>query len=120
MVLPNAAGTAYVKVSLDDRSRAVMLDRLPDIADATSRAVIWSSLWEDVKDGRLPAGRFIMCVMDHAAAEPEDGIVELLWGRAIVAVHEYGDPTAAYSGSAQLHQSRPVRSQRPALAAIGN
>lgn len=92
LVLPNDTAAAYTKVVLDPVSRHAALDRLSNLADPLARAVAWSALWDDVHDGRLPARMYVRCVLRHARVEPDDGVMELLWERAIDASLTYGAP----------------------------
>ncbi len=108
-IIPNPDGVIYVQVRLDDRSRDAALNALASVPEPTTRAVVWSSLWEDVKNARLRTGRFVTCVLDHSAAEADDGITELLWTRAVAAVQEYGDPSAAEARLRGLHAAAARR-----------
>ncbi|MPZ61249.1 MAG: aminopeptidase N [Propionibacteriales bacterium] len=94
-VIPNVSGSTYAKVRLDVQSRHTLMRSLSRLDDPMARAVAWGALWDDVRGARLAARRFVSCVIDHAGAEQDSGIIELLWGRAIHAVQHYGDPADA-------------------------
>src|SRR5690606_20204350 len=86
----NPTGVAYAKVVLDEPARRAVCARLSGMDDPVARAVAWSALWDDVLDGRLPARAYAGAVLRHAGAEPDDGVVELLWERALLAGSIYG------------------------------
>ena len=102
LVLPNDDDSAYAEVRFDDRSLHLALDRLSGLPDPLARAVVWGSLWDGVLDARLPARSFVACVVDHAPAEEDVGITELLWERARQAAVTYGDPDNALTALAAL------------------
>jgi aminopeptidase N len=92
VVLPNNDGMAYVRVRLDPASRGTVMSRLSALGDPTARAVAWGTLWDDVLDARLPARAFVATVLAHARAEEDNGVLGLLWERAVAAAQVFGAP----------------------------
>ena len=58
-VLPNGAGLGYGLFLLDDASRDYLLRRIEDVPDALTRGAAWVTLWDNVLEGRIEAGKFL-------------------------------------------------------------
>jgi len=52
-VFANHADLGYGLFALDARSRAWLLQRLPEVEDAFARALLWDALWQEVRDARV-------------------------------------------------------------------
>ncbi|MGH8548120.1 MAG: ERAP1-like C-terminal domain-containing protein, partial [Methylococcales bacterium] len=65
----------YVKNRIDADSLKRIQAHLSDIDDALTRAMIWHSLWEMVRDAELPLLDYISMVLEYAGNEPEIKIV---------------------------------------------
>ena len=77
LVILNAPAKSYVKVRLDERSRATLAECLGDL-DPDARAVCWVAAWEMVKDGLIPAGELDAWIDAHAGGERDGQVRELL------------------------------------------
>jgi aminopeptidase N len=77
VVVLNAPVKSYVKVRLDERSRAALAEHLGDL-DPEARAVCWVAAWEMVKDRLMPAGELDAWIDTHAGAERDGQVRELL------------------------------------------
>lgn len=93
LVLVNDDDGAYAKLRLDDRSLTTVTTALSGLADPVARAVCWGVLWDMVRDGSLPAGRFVAAYDAHAPAEPGIQLLASLHARGRTAVLVYGDPS---------------------------
>jgi aminopeptidase N len=82
LVLPNDGDFTYCKVRLDPRSRDALAAGLGCLADPLSRAVAWSAVRDLVRDGELPAGRFLDLAARHLPAETDSSIVGQVLGYA--------------------------------------
>ena len=74
LVLPNEQDLTYAKLSFDQESVAAVLSH--PVEDPLARATVWASLWSMVRDGELPARRFLEAVMDLGLRIPEITVVQ--------------------------------------------
>jgi aminopeptidase N len=94
VVLLNDDDLTYGKVALDDATTAVVTAELASFRAPLPRALVWAATWDMVRDGHLPAGRFLDLVRTNVTAEDQPGVLQRLLQRAIAAVERYGDPAA--------------------------
>jgi aminopeptidase N len=94
VVLLNDDDLTYAKVELDPATTGVVTAELASFREPLPRALVWSATWDMVRDGRLPAGRFLELVRSNVAAEDQPGVLQRLLQRAIATVERYGDPSA--------------------------
>ncbi|MEV5751642.1 aminopeptidase N [Actinoallomurus sp. NPDC052308] len=94
---------SYAKLRLDERSRRAAAEALNTIDDGLTRAVIWDTARDMVRDGELPAVEFLALVEAHLPTEPDVSVVEamLAFGRRRVA-DRYTPPTARPAAVATL------------------
>jgi aminopeptidase N len=91
VVLLNDDDLTYAKVELDEGTTEVVTQALASFRDPLPRALVWASTWDMVRDGRLPAGRFLELVRGNVADEDQPGVLQRLLQRSIAAVERYGD-----------------------------
>lgn len=65
LVLPNDDDLTYAVTRLDPASRATALESAGGMVDPLAQAQVWSALWNDVRDARLPANAFLRAVLEH-------------------------------------------------------
>jgi aminopeptidase N len=102
VVLLNDDDLTYAKVELDERTTALVTEQLSSFADPLPRALVWAATWDMVRDGRLPARRFVELVRHNVAAEDQVGVLQRLLLRAVGAADRYGDPAARDDRLAEL------------------
>ena len=78
LVVINDDDLTYAISRLDERSTDVALTYVASIDVALTRAVIWASLWNAVRDGLLDPRRFIVAVLTAVPAETEPAIRDRL------------------------------------------
>ena len=100
LVVINDDDLTYAISRLDERSTNVALAYVGTIEAPITRAVIWASLWNAVRDGLVDPRRFIVAVLGAVPAETEpairdrlllfvgEAISSFLPGRARAQVHE--------------------------------
>ncbi|MDO5729156.1 MAG: aminopeptidase N [Actinomycetaceae bacterium] len=76
LIVVNDDDLTYAIVEMDDPQTQTALDYLGTLPGATTRAVVWSSLWNAVRDGRLDPRRYITAVLTHVHAESDDAVAE--------------------------------------------
>jgi len=74
--VPNLDDLAVGKVALDDATLRLVEERLEAIPDGLLRQVIWTAIWELVRDGRYPVARYAALLVDRLPEEPESTIVQ--------------------------------------------
>jgi aminopeptidase N len=115
VVLVNDDDLTYSKVALDDASTEVVTHDLAAFVDPLPRALVWSATWDMVRDGQLPATRYVELVLRNVASESEVGVLQRLLLRAASAAERYADPThrqrllgeLARHARATLHDTAP-------------
>jgi len=75
-ILPAAGGLGYGLFVLDEPTRAYLLDRIETIADPLTRGSAWVTLWDNVVEGAIPAGRFLDAVVRALPAETDEQNVQ--------------------------------------------
>jgi aminopeptidase N len=87
LVVLNEGDLSYAKVRLDERSRQAVAEALGTIEDGLTRALLWNTVRDMVRDGELPTTEFLRLLTAHLPAEPDVGVVEavLAFGRQQVA-----------------------------------
>ncbi|HEY8755168.1 MAG TPA: aminopeptidase N [Candidatus Dormibacteraeota bacterium] len=103
LLLLNDGDLTFAKIRLDEASTQAVIDHLSDLDDALSRSLIWAAVWDMVRDGELPASRYIDLVLRHAPHETMPTIVDDILGQAITAVELYSHPDNRTGLRALLH-----------------
>ncbi|MGO4384170.1 aminopeptidase N [Specibacter sp. RAF43] len=89
LLVVNDRDLTYAKVRLDDVSLATALQSLGRIEDPLARSLVWSSLWNAVRDALVPAEVYVRAVCDHAAGEKDIALLQSLVDNARQAVANY-------------------------------
>ncbi len=76
LVFPNAEDMAYVKVSLDKKSQATLIEYLHGIKDEMVRLMLWESVWEAVKDKELSLSEYVDFVSINLTGEKNEKSLE--------------------------------------------
>lgn len=71
LVYPNYQDWGYVKVQMDERSFATAKSSLAKVEDPLLRAMLWQSLWDGVRDAKLPLNEFIDVALNNAPQESD-------------------------------------------------
>jgi aminopeptidase N len=93
MVYPNYEDWGYVKVQLDPRSFGGARAHLADVQEPLLRAMLWQSLWDGVRDARLPLNDFISTVLANASHEKDYTLLGDVLGK-VAAAKRYLDTIA--------------------------
>jgi aminopeptidase N len=93
LLLPNDGDLSYCKVRLDDASWAAVTESLSAVPASLSRAVLWNTARDRVRDGQLPPADYLALVTRHLPAETDVPLVEgaLTFARVTIA-DTYLDP----------------------------
>ncbi|MGH8854395.1 MAG: aminopeptidase N [Telluria sp.] len=71
LVYPNYQDWGFVKVQLDRRSFDTARTTLGGVDDPLLRAMLWQSLWDGVRDAKLPLNEFIQVALANAPQEKD-------------------------------------------------
>ena len=71
LVYPNYQDWAFVKVNLDERSFATAKQYLAQVEDPLLRSMLWQSLWDSVRDGKLPLNEYLSVALANAPLEQD-------------------------------------------------
>ncbi|WCZ39494.1 aminopeptidase N [Corynebacterium jeddahense] len=112
LALVNDDDLTYCKMRLTPEHQRFAVEHLGEIEDSLARTLVWSSLWESVRDGELPAREFVKLVAAHAAAETHPSVQERLLAQATQAVRQYVDP--AWEGEGMDLLNTAFRGAEPA------
>ena len=111
LLLINDDDLTFARIALDDRSLAVATQHLAAFVDPMPRALVWSAAWDMLRDGLLPASRFVALVANNLAHDEQVGVLQRLLMRASAAVERY----AAASNRERLRGA--LRDQASAMLA---
>ncbi|MEW5351349.1 aminopeptidase N [Streptomyces sp. 16-176A] len=76
LVVPNDLDLTYAKIRLDETSLETVLRGLSGIPDALTRAVVWNSLRDMVRDGDLAPADYLATVAAHLPEETDLALVQ--------------------------------------------
>jgi aminopeptidase N len=71
LVYPNYQDWGFVKVELDKRSFETARTGLSGVTDPLLRSMLWQSMWDSVRDGKLPLNEFIQTAQANAPLEKD-------------------------------------------------
>ncbi|WP_185996041.1 aminopeptidase N [Nocardioides campestrisoli] len=80
LVLPNAGGETFARVRLDPASWQVVTERLGQLPDPTSRALLWAGFFDQVSVGDLTAAGFVDLLERHLPGERNVAVVTAVLG----------------------------------------
>ncbi|HEX8788330.1 MAG TPA: aminopeptidase N, partial [Telluria sp.] len=102
LVYPNYEDWGYVKVQLDGRSFESARKHLGAVSEPLLRAMLWQSLWDGVRDAKLPLNDFITTVLANAPHEKDYTLLGDVLGKVAASKHTLDsiDPHGAYNQQA--------------------
>lgn len=89
LVLLNDGDHTYAKVRFDDTSLRTVLERLSELSNELSRAVIWTALWDMTRDGELPVRDYVEAALTHGPRETNPTVMAQALGNAVFAARHY-------------------------------
>ena len=92
LLLLNDDDLTFVKIRLDEHSRATAVHRLNDINDSLPRALIWGAAWDMTRDAEMSAGDYLTMVNNADFNTIEIGVVQQLLLQARSAIEQFGAP----------------------------
>ena len=120
MAYPNYQDWGFVKVQLDKRSFETARASLSHVEDPLLRTMLWQSLWDGVRDGKLPLNEFIKTALANAPLEKDYTLLGDVLGK-VAASKEYLDLIGVRSAWAtQTRSALEDMAWKAALANKGN
>ncbi len=92
LVLVNDDDLTYAKVRLDPGSLATVRAQLATIPAPLSRALVWSALWNAVRDAELPASDYLDVALGQVGREPAADLLDTVLAQVGVAIEDYLPP----------------------------
>ncbi|MTD13478.1 aminopeptidase N [Nakamurella sp. YIM 132087] len=92
LVLLNDDDLTYCKLLLDPDSLTTAIARVGDVADSLPRTLLWSAVWEMVRDARMRARDFVAMAVGGLGTEDLIGVVQRVLSQIHLAVGSYADP----------------------------
>jgi aminopeptidase N len=89
LLLLNDDDLTYAKVRLDPASLATVRTSLDKLAEPMARALCWTALWNEARDGESPAARYVDAVAAFGPAETGIGVLLNILDNAGTAVERY-------------------------------
>ncbi|QDO88917.1 aminopeptidase N [Ornithinimicrobium ciconiae] len=75
LVLVNDDDLTYASVRLDERSTRVALAHVSSIVEPLSRGLVWSTLWNALRDAVLPVGDYVAGALGQLPLEPDAALL---------------------------------------------
>ena len=107
LALVNDDDLTYCLMGLDAQQQQFAVEHLGQIEDSLAKTLVWSSLWESVRDGRLPARQYVELVAREVGPDMQERIA----AQATEAVKRYVDPAWRRTGFDLLNEA--FRGQEP-------
>lgn len=107
LALVNDDDLTYCLMGLDAQQQQFAVEHLGQIEDSLAKTLVWSSLWESVRDGRLPARKYVELVAREVGPDMQERIA----AQATEAVKRYVDPAWRRTGFDLLNEA--FRGQEP-------
>jgi aminopeptidase N len=89
LVFPNYRDHDYAKATLDPVSLDFARQRLDELTDPFLRQLLWTSLWDMVRDAQLPSTEFLAMVGRMAVREQDPELLSAILDRARTSLRWY-------------------------------
>ncbi len=89
LLLVNDEDLTYAKVRLDHASEQTVRASLGDVSDPLARALCWTALWHDARDGVSPARDYVRAVAQFGPSETTIGVLLTVLDNARHAIERY-------------------------------
>jgi len=94
-VWPNDDDQGYGLFLPDDRTIAWIVGHVGTVKDPLLRAMLWSAVWDTVRDVRFSPARYIAMLLDHLPGETDEQISRTILSRGAAALDVYLPDDAA-------------------------
>jgi aminopeptidase N len=106
VLLLNEGDHSYLKLRLDDRSMATVVDHIGGFESSLTRALCWMAAWDMVRDAELPAREYTKLACSGLPAETDVNLITAtLSGLRVAVLATYADPEWAPTGWTMLNDT---------------
>jgi aminopeptidase N len=102
VLLLNEGDYSYLKLRLDDRSMATVVNHIGGFESSLARALCWTAAWDMVRDAELPTRDYLTQVVSGLPIETDMALVTATLTQVRTALTFYADPAWAAEGWARL------------------
>jgi aminopeptidase N len=88
-VFANDEDYGYGRFLLDDESQKFAMRDLDAVKDLFTRTLLWSSLWDSVRESKLSPRDFLEAAQDMLEDENEENLAQSITGHSVTALHRY-------------------------------
>jgi aminopeptidase N len=104
VLLLNEGDHSYLKLRLDERSMATVVDHIGGFESSLTRALCWMAAWDMVRDGELAARDYLHLVTSGLPAETDVNLITATATQTrITVLSQFADPQWAPQGWKQLN-----------------
>lgn len=114
-VWPNDDDQGYGLFLPDDRTVTWIVKNVSTVKDSLLRALLWSAVWDTVRDVRFAPMRYIAMLLDHLPAEIDEQISRTILSRGATALDVYLPDDASAPLRPQWEQALLARIDDPTL-----
>ena len=102
VLLVNDDDLTYAKVRLDESSLATGLEHVAAFEDTLARSILMASAWDMVRDGELPASRFVSAALTALEVERHSAVVQVLLSQLGTCLGFYLPPQRRQAAAEQV------------------
>jgi len=102
VLLLNDDDLSYTKLRLDEQSMRTVVPHLATLKSAVSRALVWATAWDMVRDGDMATRDYLDLICGSLPKERDINLVTAALRQATTALAFYADPAWAPTGWAKL------------------
>ncbi|NLA64655.1 MAG: aminopeptidase N, partial [Leucobacter sp.] len=92
LLLLNDDDLTYAKIRLDERSLSTAAEHLGSFESSLARSLVWGTLWDQTRDGELPASRYVDTVLQHIHTESNSTVLRTLIQQLLLSASSYVAP----------------------------
>jgi aminopeptidase N len=106
VLLLNEGDHSYLKLRLDERSMATVVEHIGGFESSLTRALCWMAAWDMVRDAELPARDYVKLITAGLPAETDVNLITAsLAGVRGTVLAQFADPQWAPAGWAMLNDA---------------
>jgi len=88
-VFANDQDYAYGRFLLDEESQKFAVRDMDTVKDLFTRTLLWGSLWDAVREAKMPPRDYLEVAQDMLEDEKEENLAQSITGHSVTALHRY-------------------------------
>jgi len=88
-VFANDQDYAYGRFLLDEESQKFAVREMDTVKDLFTRTLLWGSLWDLVREAKMPPRNYLEVAQDMLEDEKEENLTQSITGHSVTALHRY-------------------------------